>query len=121
MLRSWRFRAHPLRMRSIIVVALLSLGACSKPEARVECRPAGALLAHGYACSVAHVSGSGGEVCWSVDVACANGARSSAHACALITRGATISKAVPFADFGGKLDACDAISTTAISNLSLTP
>lgn len=109
-------------MRSIVLVGLMMITtACARPEARVECRPAGALLAHGYTCSVAHASGSGGEVCWSVDVACANGARGSAHACAFITRGATVSKGVPFADFGGKLDSCDAISTTAVSNLSLTP
>jgi hypothetical protein len=91
----------------------------ASPSATVECRGAGASLAAGMSCTIEHRSGASRmSVCWDVIIACANGARGSAHHCGEVDPGGKVSVAVPFAGFGGALDGCDRVSTMSVGGVS---
>lgn len=113
----------------VAVAALLTLGFFGinipslihgRPSAAVECRPVGATLSTGMACTIEHKGGSGPvDVCWSINISCTNGSNGSAEGCGSVAPTSKSNVLVPYSAFRGALDRCDQASASSISDIRI--
>lgn len=98
------------------VLAALSLAcAVGTPTAQINCTGTG----QQYECTVTHTMGGEGEVCWDLQVTCANASVQTAHACVDIGPGQTVNHTIPISSFPN-WSACDTVSTVAVVNTTST-
>lgn len=100
---------------------LLSLGGCEKePKAYVECKPIGATIGEGLACTIEHKQGSVAvEACWRVLMTCANGHNVTATKCGTVAPEGKSVVAIRAADLVNA-ELCDAVTATSLDSMRLT-
>lgn len=102
------------------VLVVVAFTACERPEAYVECKSAGPLLATGMTCTLDHRAGSKPlHVCWTMNVQCSNGAAATADGCGDVEPKGKSSVLMPYSAFGGRLDKCDQASGASVTGLKL--
>lgn len=86
----------------------------------MRCGAAGARLAEGFACQVAHAEGSDvADVCWTVELTCPQGRAIRGRACTRVSPWATVSVSVPFRALGGDVATCTTIEGTRVTGLDV--
>lgn len=114
------FIVSTVRTVGLVLTIGFAVG-CSKPEAYVECRGNGPTLSAGMACTIEHRAGSKPlRACWTMNVACANGASGSADGCGEVQPKAKSSTVLPYASFHGALDTCDQVTNANVKTTKLT-
>ena len=91
-----------------------------KTRVLVRCKPAGKLVADGFACSIEHTAGvETAKVCWDLVMMCANGPGKSANACGQVAPHQTASVEVPYASMTGT-EVCDKLTALDVKNVVVT-
>jgi hypothetical protein len=125
-----------IAIAAVICVAIVTIGAvvilgqrqpadaapqASSQPTRVQCQGND----QGYLCNVTRGAGEAGEgvmnVCWNINVNCANGVLLTAHACQPLGPFGSAQRIIPFSDFSNSAGTCDHAQGISVGQVLETP
>ena len=112
-MRNWK----PAPVLFLVVAALLACKSSPKVESRVNCRYAGQ-----FVCDI-QTTGEAGKtynVCWDIDVTCADGQKLAANTCMSVSGQGRASSTVPNNKFTGGACRTGNVTGVAVNNVKLT-